>query len=125
MRSKKAVIGLAKKIDVLSSSVSFNGRRSDVMQKEINALETRISYLECDKHDYKFDRVVDQNKQYGMYGSMLTAFFVPDLRYVFTCTKCNKELQKTEKELTTHHRAALRVLGVLPKSDLGDRKVKK
>ena len=107
--NKKKYYDHLRKID---DTVQFNGRRVDALQKEVNALETRIEQLECSKHEYKFTCVRDRNKLYRMY-RIMSMFRLSDNRFVFTCTKCKKEIELKESELSMAQSASLVALGLL------------
>ena len=115
INKKKYYDHLRKVDDAVGSvdqSMQFNGRRVDALQKEVNALETRIEQLECSKHEYKFTCVRDRNKLYRMY-RIMSMFRLSDNRFVFTCTKCKKEIELKESELSMAQSASLIALGLL------------
>lgn len=105
------VFDLEKRITAVEGD---DNHRIDTQRDRITKLETRIYQLECKKHDYKYTGREDCNTLRSIY-RLMPGFLLPDYRYVFTCSKCNKRLEKKEKDLSTKQHEALVRLGLLEK----------
>jgi hypothetical protein len=98
----------------LTSVEGDDNHRIDTQRDRITKLETRITQLECGKHEYKYSGREDCNQLRSIY-RLMPGFLLPDYRYVFTCTECLKRVEKREKNLTAPERSALVKLGLLEK----------
>ncbi len=91
-----------------------NRKRVNSHRDSINRLHLKIGYLECPKHVYKFTRVrnLNENPYYQLWAFPMLGM-LPNNRYVFTCTKCIKEIELKESELSMVQSASLIALGLL------------
>jgi hypothetical protein len=109
-------VDLAARADRVDERLRKTQERANDQRDQIVKLQQKVGYLECPKHDYKFDRVLDMNKQFSqMWSRFSLNVLLPDLRYVFICDECKKEIWKTEKELVAVERRSLVTLGLLAK----------
>jgi hypothetical protein len=92
-------------------------KRLNDQRDTIAKLQLKVGYLECPKHVYKYTGKRDLNESpYSIIWASSPMFgMLTDIRFVFTCTECKKEIMLKEADLSANQRASLRTLGILEK----------
>jgi hypothetical protein len=112
---ERSILNIRTSIDNVRDSMEHQRDRANDQRDAIVRLQQRLDHLECDKHNYKYSGRKDINNMSRMYGGILAGFLLADYRYMFTCTKCKKEIEVKEKDLSASQRRGLVALGLIAK----------